>query len=311
MPDFHFIPAKAVSHLKKEAKRRQRLTKRPHHELLDELARERAGLPNWHHVVLAAEATQELHRQFKSSLVALFDAKEGSELVGSGFEDALSMLPIVHEAIVTWLRAAHAAEIEEGDQLPTDDELRQEIDETFLLLRYCGAATLPPNAGELNSWLGRQSLGMPAMAWFRGGVVDLDRAAEEAEDLDGGDDDMPASDEPIPGLDEAELRRAFGADGKSELMLRSPETMTYYQIFAGKRSSWHWCLHCERAYPLGAYRQKGEYQMCPYAGCHGDAVTDLWRWAAVRRSHAALPLVPTVGPVYPLYPPTPAKAAAG
>lgn len=69
----------------------------------------------------------------------------------------------------------------------------------------------------------------------------------------------------------------------------------------GQPDTYLWCLHCERAYPNGEYRQVGDLQMCPYAGCDGDAVFDAWRWTDVRDGHATYPETPVEGLVYPLY----------
>lgn len=62
-----------------------------------------------------------------------------------------------------------------------------------------------------------------------------------------------------------------------------------------------WCLHCERAYERGKWRNNGDLQMCPYVGCNGDAVIDAWDWEAVRQHHPDYPEIPEFGKSYPLY----------
>ena len=44
-----------------------------------------------------------------------------------------------------------------------------------------------------------------------------------------------------------------------------------------KPGEWVWCLHCERFYKVGEYRQVGEYQLCPYADCDGSPL-DAFEW---------------------------------
>ena len=59
-----------------------------------------------------------------------------------------------------------------------------------------------------------------------------------------------------------------------------------------KRSDFLWCLHCERTYARGEYRQVGELQMCPHADCDGDAVGDAWDWETLRDYHPEYPAQP-------------------
>jgi hypothetical protein len=67
------------------------------------------------------------------------------------------------------------------------------------------------------------------------------------------------------------------------------------------RSKYFWCLHCERAYERREFRQVGKLQMCPYAGCSGDTVTDAWEWNSIRRANPAYPRVPKHGVRYAMY----------
>ena len=64
-----------------------------------------------------------------------------------------------------------------------------------------------------------------------------------------------------------------------------------------------WCLHCERAYQRGEYRQLRGLRMCPYDGCDGDTVIDQWKWLQVRNNNPGYPNVPERGEVYPLHGP--------
>ncbi|TAJ55451.1 MAG: hypothetical protein EPN60_19125 [Nevskiaceae bacterium] len=114
----------------------------------------------------------------------------------------------------------------------------------------------------------------------------------DEEDLEEGES------EPMPVIDEVVLREAFG--GGTGLVLNSPNTMEYYKTFDATRKAWNWCLHCERAYPQGSYRQVRNLQMCPYQGCDGDVVTDLWAWWKVRGGNPTYPQVPALGVQYSL-----------
>lgn len=68
-----------------------------------------------------------------------------------------------------------------------------------------------------------------------------------------------------------------------------------------KRSDYLWCLHCERTYPRGKWREQGELQMCPYQDCDGDAVIDAWDWEKIRDDKPEYPVVPEPGKSYPIY----------
>lgn len=72
-------------------------------------------------------------------------------------------------------------------------------------------------------------------------------------------------------------------------------------IFGRPSSGYLWCLHCERGYPHGTYRQIGELQMCPYENCDGDAVLDAWDWATLMENHPEYPEIPVENTRYPLY----------
>ena len=67
------------------------------------------------------------------------------------------------------------------------------------------------------------------------------------------------------------------------------------------RSKFLWCLHCERTYKRGKWRNVGDLQMCPYPDCSGDAVIDAWDWASIRDEHPDYPENPEFGKRFPLY----------
>ncbi len=72
-------------------------------------------------------------------------------------------------------------------------------------------------------------------------------------------------------------------------------------IFHGwKVGDWAWCIHCERVYQVGEFRQIGELQYCPYADCDGDAVLDCWHWEFVAEENG-YPTIPERGVEYPLH----------
>jgi hypothetical protein len=74
------------------------------------------------------------------------------------------------------------------------------------------------------------------------------------------------------------------------------------EMFGKTQSGFLWCLHCERAYEEGKWRDVKGMQMCPYADCNGDAVIDAWDWQKVREANPEYPQRPEAGTVYPLYP---------
>jgi hypothetical protein len=52
------------------------------------------------------------------------------------------------------------------------------------------------------------------------------------------------------------------------------------KIFWYKTGEWVWCLHCERAYKVGEFRQVKDFQLCPYENCDGSPL-DVWRWLEI------------------------------
>jgi len=72
------------------------------------------------------------------------------------------------------------------------------------------------------------------------------------------------------------------------------------RIFGEKPCKHLWCLHCERAYKWGQFREIDGLQYCPYDGCDGDTVMDGWRWEEIVEANPDYPDVPVLGKVYEL-----------
>ena len=74
------------------------------------------------------------------------------------------------------------------------------------------------------------------------------------------------------------------------------------KIFADEKPGGYlWCLHCERAYKWGEFREIDGLQMCPYEGCDGDTVMDGWHWEDVCEANPDYPDKPELEKRYPLY----------
>lgn len=74
-------------------------------------------------------------------------------------------------------------------------------------------------------------------------------------------------------------------------------------LFGPSESEYFWCLHCERTYKNGEFREvtrRGEIlQMCPYEDCSGDGVMDSWEWDKIlEESDKDLPQIPERGVEY-------------
>jgi hypothetical protein len=72
-------------------------------------------------------------------------------------------------------------------------------------------------------------------------------------------------------------------------------------VFGYHERTWVWCLHCQRAYQVGEYREKDDLQYCPYLDCDGDSVVDAWPWKRIKEIHPNYPDIPEKDKVYPLY----------
>lgn len=295
-PPVIIIPAAAVSRLKKQAKTLQRSTARPHHEALEEVARA-SGFDNWHQVSLAEKATQDIERRFRSGLFALIDVKEAQD--AADFKDAPEILALRDKELLQWLRQHH------DNRAASEDQLRELLHANYRVLRYAGADRLSglPEL-ELVSRVEALLFWTPDLIWRAGKCIDPSKAlaaARNEDDDEDEDEDDEGPDEPMPDVDEDEQRQAFKTKPGSRLVTHSPDTMERYDFIAGPRKAWNWCMHCERAYPQGSYRQVRDLQMCPYEGCDGDTVMDLWAWQRVREANPQYPEVPELGKVYGLY----------
>jgi hypothetical protein len=102
------------------------------------------------------------------------------------------------------------------------------------------------------------------------------------------------------------------AKSQSRYNFRMKKVMSHREEMFGRRckkGEYLWCIHCERTYPCGKYREVADdpadfgavLQMCPYSDCNGDAVFDAKDWDFGRQGHPEYPDVPVEGVVYPLY----------
>ena len=88
----------------------------------------------------------------------------------------------------------------------------------------------------------------------------------------------------------------------SSLAEMKHKQMDREKIFADEKPGGYlWCLHCERAYKWGEFREIDGLQMCPYADCDGDTVMDGWHWHEVCEANPDYPDVPELEKRYPLY----------
>jgi len=81
------------------------------------------------------------------------------------------------------------------------------------------------------------------------------------------------------------------------------EKIDLLRIFSGwKIGDWVWCLHCERCYQVGEFREIKEFQLCPYEDCYGDTIFDSWHWEVIQSNNPDYPVIPERSKIYPLYP---------
>lgn len=288
-----------ISRLKKQAKNLHRESGRPHHELLEDLAK-KAGFQNWHQLTLADGQTQPLEARLAKGLVVILDVKEAFDEVGDDFELMQEAMFLRVEKLLQWARRApHAS------QSASDKGLLEFLSDNYRAIRYIGRDRLPSEA-TVEEWLIEHLFWQPDVILLNGKFLELDttNASDGIGDEDLEEDESTGPDEPLPVFEETFLRAAFGNPGRGELIIGKPETMERYKAFEGPRKAWNWCLHCEKAYPQGSYRQVRDLQMCPYSGCDGDTVMDLWSWDSIREKNPSYPRVPAIGKHYPLYGPS-------
>ena len=79
----------------------------------------------------------------------------------------------------------------------------------------------------------------------------------------------------------------------------TPRTELSAHLRAASPSTWLWCLHCERAFQLGAARVAAERVSCGNGSCEGSPL-DFWSWDAYRAFVGAAPMQPEPGRCYSL-----------
>ena len=98
-------------------------------------------------------------------------------------------------------------------------------------------------------------------------------------------------------------------------MIELTPPLDYEAVYGEKpKSEYMWCLHCERTYKYGEFREvkikpfvvnhvryEPIFQMCPYEDCDGDTVSDAWEWKRIRENHPEYTEIPEAGRVYPMY----------
>lgn len=96
------IPAAVVEQLRRKAKKLAKLMGIPHHEALDRVARDGIELPDWHHLIEQAKATEPSEQAFKRGLIVGMDRKDVEDVHSS----ELTRLVIDHR-VVMFLRAEY------------------------------------------------------------------------------------------------------------------------------------------------------------------------------------------------------------
>jgi hypothetical protein len=74
--DIVIITSSSVAHLRRKAKELKKKTGIPHHEALDQVARESKRFRDWYHLMEHANATLPTEQAFKSGLIVGMDRKD-------------------------------------------------------------------------------------------------------------------------------------------------------------------------------------------------------------------------------------------
>lgn len=174
MADIYIIPAVALSKLKKRAKAIQRATQQPHHEILDQLARDRR-LPNWHHLTLHADKTASAEAAFRSGVVLGIDPKEAMDS-GEGDENFrrdervgfFCRASLVEFLLKTWkqedAREGRTEPRNEGEDLR---EAEDWADSQMVYYRYVGRKPIR-NAYEAFNLATSMNYFPPDFVWLKG-----------------------------------------------------------------------------------------------------------------------------------------------
>ncbi|WP_107941256.1 hypothetical protein [Stenotrophobium rhamnosiphilum] len=281
MPDTYFFPSKAISRFKKRAKLIHRETGKTHNEALEEIARG-FGLPNWHHLTLHADASRHCELAFANDLIVAYDLKEAENVDTALFTENLYLFGLCRKPLIARFRDGD----EDKWEPESETEYERMADEYRLFVRTGGTA--PEKLEDAVELVQSSSFFPPEVFWWKGTLY---------EGL-GAHPVLPQ--QPIP----EHLMSAFGAPARGEKLI-SPQVSASKGtgVNGNVADSYSYCIHCERAYPEGAYRQKLSWQLCPYADCDGDTVIDNWGWRRIRKENPGYPEVPELGVQYPMHGP--------
>lgn len=161
--DLIIIPGKAVSVLKKMAKRRRTQSQKPHHANLEAVAHE-AGWSNWNAVKQAAAVTEAHVRTIETQLFVLADIKEAVDAIGTEFAKAPELLALREADILAWLRRS---DVDDAAAPASDRELLDFLHNNFVGLRFCGAEPLPDRQC-LPHFLEQRIALTDSLVWLRG-----------------------------------------------------------------------------------------------------------------------------------------------
>jgi hypothetical protein len=183
--DIHIIPAVTLSKLKKRAKEIQRSTQQPHHEVLDQLARERR-LPNWHHLTLHAEETVLAETAFRSGVVIGIDLKEAMDS-GDGDENfrldervGFFCRPgLIEFLLKTWKEdGTRDARTEPRDEVEELREAEDYADNQTVYYRYVGKKPVR-NVYEAFTLAASMNYFPPDFVWLKGKLFEHPDEHEE------------------------------------------------------------------------------------------------------------------------------------
>jgi len=162
---------------KQQARALKRSSGMPHHQALDQVAKENR-FNDWHHVVTEGKRNQLSEAAYRSGLVVAYDVKDAMESwsADDAFVEDSRILHFCENNIFNWYQQ-NDEDVEDEDRPLTPSatsKYREHFEEwlqNICLFRYC-ASTLPASPADALPLFDERCFFAPMFFWLHGQFVD-------------------------------------------------------------------------------------------------------------------------------------------
>ncbi len=162
----YIVSSKTLSKFKQKARELKKSAGIPHHEALEQVAKN-IGLPNWHKMAKSAEITAQTESAFLSGLIVAFDIKDGGSFdPADTFVEDDQAIEFCEKDLVASYRQACEDEGEPATEEEVEEYRQFEVG-NHVFFRYVGKDS-PQNVREALNIVNAQSFWPPLYVWLNG-----------------------------------------------------------------------------------------------------------------------------------------------